>query len=127
MIPGEYQTAREDITLNEGRDTIVVKVANTGDRAVQVGSHYHFFEVNPALKFDREPTYGFRLDQPAGNSIRFEPGQTITVRLVSYGGERTVIGFRNWVDGALDDAEVKARALQRMKDNYIPGQKGENR
>lgn len=127
MIPGEYQTAREDITLNEGRDTIVVKVTNVGDRAVQVGSHYHFFEVNPALRFDRESTYGFRLDQPAGNSIRFEPGQTITVRLVSYGGERTVIGFRGWVDGELDDPGVKTQALQRMKDNHIPGQKGENR
>lgn len=113
MIPGEYQTAREDVILNEGRDTVVVKVTNTGDRAVQVGSHYHFFEVNPALKFDREKTYGFRLDQPAGNSVRFEPGQSITVRLVAYGGDRTVIGFRGWVDGKLDDPEVKKQALQR--------------
>ena len=130
MIPGEYQTAREDIVLNEGRDTIILKVTNTGDRAVQVGSHYHFFEVNPALKFDRVKTYGFRLDQPAGDSIRFEPGQSITVRLVAYGGERTVYGFRGWVDGKLDDPAVKEQAMKRMKDNYIPGQdtkKGESK
>ncbi len=122
MIPGEYRTAKDDITLNEGRDTVLLKVTNTGDRAVQVGSHYHFFEVNVALKFDRDKAYGFRLDQPAGNSIRFEPGQSITVRLVAYGGERRVIGFRSWVDGNLDDGDVRQRAMQRMRDNYNPGQ-----
>ena len=121
MIPGEYQTAQGDITLNEGRETVVLKVTNTGDRPVQVGSHYHFFEVNPALRFDRERAYGFRLDQPAGNSVRFEPGQSITARLGAYGGDRTAIGFRNWVDGKLDDAEVREQAMRRMRDNYNPG------
>jgi len=122
MIPGEYKTAEGDITLNEGRDTTILKVTNSGDRPVQVGSHYHFFEVNPALKFDREKAYGFHLDQPAGNSVRFEPGQSITVRLVAYDGERKVIGFRGWVNGKLDDDAVRQRAMQRMKDNYNPGQ-----
>lgn len=122
MIPGEYQTAEGDITLNEGRDTVILKVTNTGDRPVQVGSHYHFFEVNPALKFDREKAYGFRLDQPAGNSVRFEPGQSMTVRLVAYGGERNIIGFLGWVNGKLDEDAVRQQAMQRMKDNYNPGQ-----
>ena len=102
MIPGEYQTAQGDITLNEGRETVVLKVTNTGDRPVQVGSHYHFFEVNPALRFDRERAYGFRLDQPAGNSVRFEPGQTRDVRLIPLAGTRTVYGFRQEVMGKLD-------------------------
>ncbi len=74
------------------------------------------------MKFDREKAYGFRLDQPAGNSVRFEPGQSMTVRLVAYDGERRVIGFRGWVNGKLDDADVKQQAMQRMKDNYNPGQ-----
>lgn len=122
MIPGEYKTAQGDITLNEGRETVILKVTNTGDRPVQVGSHYHFFEVNPALKFDREKAYGFRLDQPSGNSVRFEPGQSATVRLVAYDGERKVIGFRGWVNGSLDDANIRKQAMERMKANYNPGE-----
>lgn len=122
MIPGEFQTAEGDITLNEGRETITLRVTNSGDRPVQVGAHYHFFEVNPALEFDREKAYGFRIDQPAGDSVRFEPGQSITVRLVAIGGERRVIGFRGWVNGQVDDEDVRKRAMQRMKDNYNPGQ-----
>jgi len=121
MVPGEIQFARNDITVNQGLDTVTMRVTNTGDRPVQVGSHYHFFEVNPGLQFDREKAYGYRLDRPAGTSVRFEPGQSQTVRLVPYRGERVVYGFRGCVDGKLDDAEIRRRALQRMRDNYNPG------
>lgn len=122
MVPGEIQTADGDLTINEGRDTVTIRVTNTGDRPVQVGSHYHFFETNPALEFDREKAYGFHLDQPAGNSVRFEPGQMMTLRLVAYAGRREVYGFRGYVNGKLDDADVRRQAMQRMKDNYNPGQ-----
>ncbi|MFT4046469.1 MAG: urease subunit beta [Solimonas sp.] len=101
MIPGEIVCADGDITLNEGRPTVTLDVANTGDRPVQVGSHYHFAEVNPALAFDRAAARGMRLDIAAGTAIRFEPGQTREVRLVAYAGARTVIGFRADVMGAL--------------------------
>ena len=94
MIPGE-------ILMNQDRETITLEVANTGDRPVQVGSHYHFFETNPALKFDRAKTKGFRLDIPAGTATRFEPGQTREVRLVAVAGKRQVIGFRGSVMGKL--------------------------
>jgi urease subunit gamma/beta len=90
------------ITLNEGRATITLEVANTGDRPIQVGSHYHFAETNPALRFDRDQARGFRLDIPAGTAVRFEPGQTRTVDLVAYGGDRIVQGFRGEVMGPLD-------------------------
>ena len=102
MIPGEILTAPGDITLNAGRDCIVLGVANTGDRPIQVGSHYHFFEVNPALSFDRARARGMRLDIPAGTACRFEPGQQREVRLVPYAGTRVVIGFRGEVMGPLD-------------------------
>jgi urease subunit gamma/beta len=90
------------IDLNAGRETRTMEVANTGDRPIQVGSHYHFFEVNPALKFDRPSARGFRLDVPAGTAVRFEPGQTRTVDLVAYAGERVAQGFRGEVMGRLD-------------------------
>jgi urease subunit beta len=102
MIPGEVLTADGEITLNEGRTCIVLRVANTGDRPVQVGSHYHFFEVNPALQFERARARGMRLDIPAGTACRFEPGQDREVRLVPYSGARQVIGFRGEVMGPLD-------------------------
>jgi urease subunit beta len=104
MIPGEVITAAGDITLNEGRTPIVVTVANTGDRPIQVGSHYHFFEVNPALAFDRGQARGMRLDIPAGTAVRFEPGQSRDVQLIPYSGARRVVGFRGEVMGALDTA-----------------------
>ena len=107
MIPGEVITIAGDITLNEGRTSIVVTVANTGDRPVQVGSHYHFFEVNPALSFDRAKARGMRLDIPSGTAIRFEPGQSREVRLIPYAGSRRVVGFRGAVMGALDTQGVK--------------------
>src|ERR1700756_444342 len=104
MIPGEVITAAGDIELNTGRPTVEIEVANTGDRPIQVGSHYHFAETNPALRFDRARARGFRLDIPAGTAVRFEPGQTRTVDLVAFGGDRVVIGFRGEVDGPLDPA-----------------------
>ncbi|MDR6714920.1 urease subunit beta [Pseudomonas hunanensis] len=102
MIPGEIQVAAGDIELNVGRATVSVSVANHGDRPVQVGSHYHFYEVNDALVFDRQPTLGFRLDIPAGTAVRFEPGQARTVHLVAYAGKREVYGFQGKVMGPLE-------------------------
>jgi len=102
MIPGEYLLEDGDIVLNGGRATVTVAVTNRGDRPVQVGSHYHFFEVNGALDFDRGAARGFRLDIPAGTAVRFEPGQTRTVQLVAYAGGRRVFGFQGRVMGPLD-------------------------
>lgn len=101
MIPGEIITASGEIELNAGRPTVSIEVANTGDRPIQVGSHYHFFETNPALKFDRAKARGMRLDIPAGTAVRFEPGQTRTVSLVAYAGKRNVYGFRAEIMGTV--------------------------
>ncbi|PAV25769.1 urease subunit beta [Tamilnaduibacter salinus] len=103
MIPGEYQLAEGDLTLCEGRERIVLSVANTGDRPIQVGSHYHFAETNPALRFDRNAATGYRLDVPAGTAIRFEPGQTRDVTLIPYAGRRHIYGFHGQVMGPLPD------------------------
>lgn len=102
MIPGEIITVEGSITLNEGREAITLTVANTGDRPVQVGSHYHFAETNPALDFDRAAARGMRLDIAAGTAVRFEPGSTREVTLVPYAGARNVVGFNGAVMGALD-------------------------
>jgi urease subunit beta len=102
MIPGEVFPAAGEIALNQGRETVTLKVANTGDRPVQVGSHYHFFETNAALDFDRGAARGFRLDIPAGTAVRFEPGQTREVRLVAYAGARVARGFNAAVQGKLE-------------------------
>jgi len=99
MIPGEVMTADGDIELNAGRATVELEVTNTGDRPIQVGSHYHFFETNGALSFDRDKARGFRLDIAAGTAVRFEPGQSRSVRLVELAGARTVYGFRQMVMG----------------------------
>lgn len=101
MIPGEMQVAAGEIELNPGRRTLTIEVANTGDRPIQVGSHYHFFETNDALSFDRAAARGMRLNIAAGTAVRFEPGQTRTVELVDYSGERKVYGFQGKVQGAL--------------------------
>ncbi|ERP89422.1 MAG: urease subunit beta [Alcanivoracaceae bacterium] len=101
MIPGEMKVQDGDIEINPGRETVTVEVANTGDRPIQVGSHYHFYEVNNALQFDREKTKGFRLNIPAGTAVRIEPGQSRTVELVAYAGERKVYGFQGKVMGSL--------------------------
>ncbi len=103
MIPGEVIPVDGDIELNAGRETVTVDVANTGDRPIQVGSHYHFYETNPALEFEREKTRGFRLNIPAGTAVRFEPGQNREVQLVAYAGERTVYGFNAKIMGRLED------------------------
>ncbi len=101
MIPGEYLIKDGEIELNVGRETVTLDVANTGDRPIQVGSHYHFYETNPALEFDRERARGFRLDIAAGTAVRFEPGQRRTVTLVALVGTRTVYGFRGQIMGSL--------------------------
>src|SRR5882672_6071789 len=114
MNPGEYLLAEQadDIQANAGRRTISLLVQNTGDRPIQVGSHFHFFEVNRALRFERSRAYGFRLDIPAGTSVRFEPGEERSVQLVALGGRRIVRGLNGLVNGALDDPAIRARALE---------------
>ena len=114
MHPGEYflDEAAGEIVANAGRATVVVLVRHTGDRPVQVGSHFHFFEVNSVLDFDRAAAYGCRLNIAAGTAVRFEPGEEKEVTLVMFGGARRVYGHRGLVNGALDDEEVKAAALR---------------
>jgi urease beta subunit len=115
MIPGEYLIDGPILELNAERATATLEVNNTGDRPVQIGSHYHFFEVNRALRFDRQAAYGMRLDLPAGTAVRFEPGEVKTVRLVALAGQRQVYGGSGLVMGALDDAKVRARAFERLE------------
>src|SRR3954468_5389570 len=115
MIPGEYLFDGDPVELNAGRPTVTLQVNNTGDRPVQVGSHYHFFEVNRALVFDRPASYGMRLDLPAGTAVRFEPGEIKTVRLVAMAGTREVYGGNGLVMGALDDDRMRARSMERLE------------
>ena len=105
MIPGEIFIDGGDLVINEGRDSMELAVCNTGDRPIQVGSHYHFYETNDALNFDREVARGFRLDIPAGSAVRFEPGQTRKITLVAYAGNRAIYGFNQKVMGALEEIE----------------------
>lgn len=102
MIPGEFILAKDPIKCNEKYEPITITVVNRGDRAVQVGSHFHFYEVNSGLEFDREKAYGKRLDIPSGTGVRFEPGDKKEVKLIDFGGERRLFGFDNKVDGYLD-------------------------
>jgi urease subunit beta len=115
MIPGEYFIKDGEIELNKGRKGITLSVANSGDRPIQVGSHYHFFETNPALKFDRKKARGMRLDIAAGTAVRFEPGQTREVKLVALAGGRSVYGFRQEVMGSLEDRNNRAKKKGRQK------------
>jgi urease subunit beta/urease subunit gamma/beta len=115
MIPGEWLPAGGDIEINAGRRTTRLSVRNTGDRPIQIGSHFHFFEVNRALAFDRRAAMGMRLDVPSGQSIRFEAGDEREVQLVEFGGLRRVIGFNSLVDGSVTVAETVARALKRLE------------
>jgi urease beta subunit len=113
MIPGEYILDGPDTELNAGRPVVKLTVTNTGDRPVQVGAHYHFFEVNKALEFDRVKAYGMRPDLPAGTSVRFEPGDVKEVTLVPFGGNREVYGFNALVMGLLDDPYTRETSLKR--------------
>ncbi len=116
MIPGEYLIGDEPILANVNRDTKKIKISNSGDRPIQVGSHTHFFEVNRALDFERQQAYGYHLNIPAGTSIRFEPGETKEIELVEYGGKKIVFGFSGLVNGSLNkkknDAFTKAKKLK---------------
>ncbi|PKI05178.1 urease subunit beta [Staphylococcus xylosus] len=106
MKPGEIIVKRTEIEVNRGHNATILDVKNTGDRPIQVGSHYHFFEANPALQFDREKAYGKRLDIPAGAAVRFEPGDEKEVQLVEYSGKRRIFGFHGEVNGPIDEARV---------------------
>ena len=114
MIPGEIKAGKKEITINEGRKTITLNVTNTGDRAIQVGSHYHFFEVNKALKLDREKAYGMHLDIASGTSVRFEPGEEKEVDLVAFGGTQRIFGFNALTEGQTSDATIK-KSLEKAK------------
>ena len=118
MIPGEYMLAKGDIEINAGRDTVTVLVTNTGDRPVQIGSHFHFFEVNRQMKFDREKAYGMRLNIPAGTAVRFEPGEEKEVQLVTFGGAQKVYGFNNLVNGDIAE-ENKEQSVQNALNNHF--------
>ncbi|MEO0835065.1 MAG: urease subunit beta [Cyanobacteria bacterium J06642_3] len=111
MIPGQIFYAADEIELNADRENKTILVDNTGDRPIQVGSHFHFFEVNRALSFDRVAAYGFRLDIPSGTAVRFEPGDSKEITLVALGGNRRVIGLNNLTNGELDQPETKNRAI----------------
>ena len=121
MIPGEWLLADDPIEINAGRRKLRVSVRNTGDRPIQVGSHFHFFEVNRALEFDRPASLGMRLDVPSGQSIRFEAGDERDVQLVALGGHGRVIGFNNLLDGATSSPDAAARALGRAADLGFSG------
>ena len=114
MIPGEYFVGTKDIECNVGRDTVSIAVANTGDRPVQVGSHFHFFEVNRQLEFNREKAFGMRLNIAAGTAVRFEPGEEKEVELVAFGGNKKVFSINNLVNGSLTDEVVKEEALKKL-------------
>lgn len=116
LIPGEIITEEGSICLNEGKDTVTLKIVNTADRPVQVGSHFHFFEVNKKLSFDRKAAYGMRLDVPAGTAVRFEPGETKEVTLTAIGGSREGYGLNGLVNGKMDDEAVKKAAFDKAKE-----------
>ena len=120
LVPGETLPSGETVRINEDRETATVTVSNTGDRPVQVGSHFHFFEVNAALSFDREVAFGMRLDVPAGTARRFEPGDEMEVSLVAIGGDRIMSGMNSLVDGPLDE-DTKERALERAREAGFGG------
>lgn len=118
MIPGEYILPKGNIECNVGRKTATVSVVNTGDRPVQVGSHFHFFEVNKQMEFDREKAYGMRLNIAAGTAVRFEPGEEKEVELTEFGGNKKVVGFNNLVDGAINPATFKTAIDKSLKENF---------
>ena len=121
LTPGEVICGDGDIVLNEGKDTSIISVTNTADRPIQVGSHFHFFEVNKSLEFNRSLAYGMRLDVPSGTAVRFEPGETKRVNLVEIGGEREGWGLNNLVKGPMDEAGMKEAAIGRAKEAGFKG------
>ncbi len=118
MIPGEYILKETALIANANRATIEVQVLNTGDRPIQIGSHFHFFEVNKDMQFDRMLSFGMRLDIPAGTAVRFEPGEEKQVTLVEFGGDKKIFGFNNLVDGNLDES-AKEKAMQQLSVNHF--------
>jgi urease beta subunit len=116
MIPGEYILAKDLIECNVGRKTVRITVVNTGDRPVQIGSHFHFFEVNRQMDFDREKSLGMRLNIPAGTAVRFEPGEEKDVELVAFGGGQKFFGFNNLVNGSVQSGEAELAAMQKLKE-----------
>jgi urease beta subunit len=123
MTPGEYILATGNIKINAGRKTVAVTVVNTGDRPVQIGSHFHFFEVNRKLSFDREKAFGMRLDIPAGTAVRFEPGEENDVKLVEFGGKKKITGFNNLVNGNTKSAKNKSQAIVKAYLNHFKNNK----
>ncbi|MBO5449584.1 MAG: urease subunit gamma [Ruminococcus sp.] len=121
LIPGEFLIDDGEVTLNEGTQSIEISVSNTGDRPIQAGSHFHFFELNKALEFDRKAAYGMRLDIPSGTAVRFEPGEKKTVRLIPIGGLRAGHGLNGLVNGKMDDKKVKAAAFAKAKELGFKG------
>lgn len=122
MIPGEYFLKNEAVEANKGRRTIEIKVVNTGDRPVQIGSHCHFFEVNRQMAFDRNAAFGMRLNVPSGNAVRFEPGEVKVVELVELGGAKRVIGINNLAQGVTTDPAVKQAALEKAQQQQFKTQ-----
>lgn len=118
MIPGEYILKKEDIIANENREMVSLVVVNTGDRPVQIGSHFHFFEVNKQLEFDREKTFGMRLNIPAGTAVRFEPGEEKQVELTEFGGNKKIYGFNNLADGSVKDKNKKKAMEKALLKNF---------
>jgi urease subunit beta len=121
MIPGEIIPQKQDVICNKGKRTDTINVKNTGDRPIQVGSHYHFFETNKKLDFDRKKAFGMRLNIPAGTAIRFEPGEEKKVILVEIGGKRLIIGFNNLTDGNAADSSVKTAAIAKAQKDGFKG------
>ena len=121
MIPGEYILGKEEIEANRGGRTVSLVVRNTGDRPIQVGSHFHFFEANRALVFEREKAFGMRLSIPAGTAVRFEPGQDREVRLVEFGGSRSIYGLNGLTEGSTDDEQVRSAALNKAREKGFGG------
>lgn len=123
MIPGEYFVGEKDIECNVGRHTVMVTVANTGDRPVQVGSHFHFFEVNKQMEFGREKSFGMRLNIAAGTAVRFEPGEEKEVELVALAGNKKVFSINNLVNGDITDKTIKEKALKNLSSNNFKNKK----
>lgn len=123
MIPGEYIVKDEDITCNEGREITKIVVTNTGDRPIQVGSHYHFFEVNKMMEFDREAAFGKRLNIIASTAVRFEPGEAKEVELVPFAGERKIYGHNDLANGETISDAAKAAAMERVESNHFKNKK----